>query len=75
MVEILTNVIMSTHVYSFCGHLFVQNNSGPIGLKSTASLAALIMKIWDQAWVNLLVREEILIIDYLRYVDLSLIHI
>ena len=69
MVEILTNVIMSTHVYSFCGHFFVQRNGGPIGLRSTESLASLVMKLWDQAWVNLLAREGISVIDYLRYVD------
>ena len=69
MVEILTNVSMSTHVYSFCGHFYVQRNGGPIGLRSTESLASLVMKLWDQAWMNLLAREEITVFEYLRYVD------
>ena len=27
------------------------------------------MKIWDQAWVELLIKEDLIILDYLRYVD------
>ena len=69
VVEILVNVVMSTHIYTFCGRFYLQRNSGPIGLRSTASLASLVMKIWDQAWVKLLERESVSLIDYVRYVD------
>ena len=45
VVEILVHIVMTTHVYQFCGKYFLQQNGGPIGLRSTASLASLIMKI------------------------------
>ena len=51
VIEIAVTVVMTTHVYDFCGKIFLQTNGGPIGLRSTASLANLIMKIWDLAWV------------------------
>ena len=38
-------------------------------MRSTASLAALIMKIWDQAWLSLAARESLSLHDYFRYVD------
>ena len=43
VVEISVNVVMSTHVYTFCGNYYLQVDGGPIGLRSTASLAPLIM--------------------------------
>ena len=67
--EIGVNVAMSTHVYVFCGRLYLQWAGGPIGLRITACLAALIMKLWDIAWLTLLDREEIDLVDYFRYVD------
>ena len=68
-VEILVNVIMGTHVYEFCGKYFLQVDGGPIGLRSTAYLASLIMKLWDCAWKKLLEREEVDLISLYRYVD------
>ena len=68
-VEILVTVIMGTHVYEFAGRYYVQVDGGPIGLRSTACLASLIMKIWDCAWQKLLEREEIESLDMFRYVD------
>ena len=53
LMEIMVNVVMGTHVYYFAGKFFLQSDSGPIGLRSTACLAALIMKIWDKAWIEL----------------------
>ena len=67
--EVAVNLAFATHVYEFCGRYFVQVDGGPIGLRSTASLASLIMKIWDTAWLNLLNREEIRVLLYFRYVD------
>ena len=60
---------MSTHVYTFQGRFFIQSDGGPIGLRCTASLASLIMKLWDVLWLRLLRREGIELIDFLRYVD------
>ena len=69
VLEILVNLVMSTHVYVFCGRYFLQKLGGPIGLRSTATIAALIMKLWDQAWVKLLDREGLRYLDFFRYVD------
>ena len=49
VIEIAVTVIMSTHVYKFMGKYFLQKQGGPIGLRSTACLANLIMKLWDIA--------------------------
>ena len=67
--EILINVVMGSHVYSFAGKIYLQSNGGPIGLRNTATLAALAMKLWDIAWLKLLVRENITVEAYYRYVD------
>ena len=46
-----------------------QRDGGPIGLRSTAALAALIMKLWVVAWQQLLEKEYLDILLYCRYVD------
>ena len=69
VVEVAVNLAMSTHVYTFQGKYFIQRDGGPIGLRCTASLAALIMKLWDVLWLRLLDKEGISLIDFLRYVD------
>ena len=69
VIEIAVNTVMSTHVYKFAGKFYLQRDGGPIGLRSTACLAALIMKLWDKAWVSLLAREGITFEEFLRYVD------
>ena len=47
----------------------MQREGGPIGLRSTASLANLIMKIWDTCWKFILEKENIDLLEYFRYVD------
>ena len=69
VMEVMINVAMATHVYSFGGKVFLQADGGPIGLKLTAALAALIMKLWDIAWLKLLENQKVVIHDYYRYVD------
>ena len=49
VVEIAVNVVTSTNVFNFCVRFSLQRPSGPMGLTSTASLAGLIMKLWDVA--------------------------
>ena len=68
VVEILVNV-MGSHVYTFNGDFFLQVAGGPIGLRSTACLASLIMKLWDRAWLALMDREGISLYDLFMYVD------
>ena len=36
LVEVLVNLVMSTHVYRFAGKVYLQSDGGPIGLRSTA---------------------------------------
>ena len=52
VVEIAVNLAMSTHVYTFSGRYFLHCDGSPIGLRSTASLAALVIKLWDMAWLR-----------------------
>ena len=69
LMEIMVHVIMNTHVYFFGGKFFIQKDSGPIGLRSTACLAALIMKLWDRAWLSLAKKHGLSILCFFRYVD------
>ena len=69
VVEIAVNTAMSTHIYSFCGQFYLQKQGGSIGLTLTASLASLIMKMWDRTWLKLMKREGIDILSFFRYVD------
>ena len=69
VMEVMINTVMCTHVYSFAGKIFLQCNGGPIGLRSTATLAGLTMKLWDVAFALLLEREQISVDEFFRYVD------
>ena len=69
VIEVAVHIVMSTHIYEFCGHFYLQSDGGPIGLRSTAALAALIMKLWDVAWKQLLKKEMFEVLLYCRYVD------
>ena len=69
VMECMVNVVMGSHVYSFGGKYFLQREGGPIGLRSTATLASMTMKLWDIAWLSLLKRECIKVFLYFRYVD------
>ena len=69
VIEVAVIICMGTHVYSFGEKIFLQCKGGPIGMRFTASLANLIMKIWDQKWLELLRREGINHLMYVRYVD------
>ena len=69
VLELAVLVTMGTHIYSFCGQLYLQESGGPIGLRFTASLANLIMKKFDKAWREVCEREGISYELYIRYVD------
>ena len=69
VIESAVLVCMSTYVYSFGPNLYLQCTGGPIGMRFTASLANVVMKHWDKAWVSLLKRENIKFDMFLRYVD------
>ena len=69
VLEIAILVAMNTHLYEFNGQIYRQASGGPIGMRFTACLAAVIMKLWDTAWVELMSREGFDIKMYARYVD------
>ena len=69
VLELAVLVCMGTHAYSFCGHLYLQREGGPIGMRFTASLANLVMKMWDCYFTNLAIESGIKILLYVRYVD------
>ena len=69
VVEVAVTVVMMSHVYTFGGKFYLQRNGGPIGLRSTACLAAMMMKLWDIAWTKLMDREGLEWFEYFRYVD------
>lgn len=68
-IEVAILVAMGLHLYSFGGQIYIQLSGGPIGLRFTACLAAVLMKIWDVAWLQLLQNEDIRTELYKRYVD------
>ena len=52
VLEIAVLTAMNTHLYVFNGQIYRQRIGGPIGMLFTACLAAVIMKLWDQAWLE-----------------------
>ena len=69
VIETAVLICMSTHIYSFGPDLFLQCSGGPIGMRFTASLASIVMKEWDKAWMQLMERENLEFDMFLRYVD------
>ena len=43
VVECAILTVMTNHVYTFAGKYYLQDNGGPIGLNSTASLSSIVM--------------------------------
>ena len=52
---IATEVLFTTHLYTFGGEAFKQLSGGPIGLRATCAIARLVMCIWDTLWKQVLV--------------------
>ena len=69
VVECAIITVMTTHVYTFAGKYYLQENGGPIGLNSTASLSSIVMCWWDKMWMRLLQRLFVKVLLYYRYVD------
>ena len=69
VLEMAAIATMSMHVYSFEDKLFIQRSGGPIGMRGTASLDNLLMKIYDCEWIKLAEREGLIVDSYSRYVD------
>ena len=69
VIKIITETMFRTHVYTFGGKVFRQSNGGPIGLRSTCSVARLVMKIWDNKWLARLSKMMVKIEAATRYMD------
>ena len=69
VIKILTLTMFSTHIYTFGGKVYKQLEGGPIGLRSTCSVARLAMKVWDDKWLRRLEMLRIKIEAATRYMD------
>ena len=69
VIETAVVVCMNTHIYRFGNNLYLQQSGGPIGMRFTAALANIVMKMWDLTWIKLMKREKMEWNLYLRYVD------
>ena len=69
IIQIVVLVMMSTHVYSFDGKIFLQQEGGPIGLRSTCAVARVVMNEWDMAWLERMESNNIVIRKGERYMD------
>ena len=69
VIEIAVQVMFSTHVYTFGGDYYRQTTGGPIGLRSTCSVARLVMKVWDDKWLQRLQELKVQIEEAIRYMD------
>ena len=69
VLEVAVLVAMNTHLYEFNGQVYLQQVGGPIGMRFTACLAAVLMKLWDAAWLGSMEKEGLDIDLYMRYVD------
>ena len=69
VLKISVIVAMNTHLYKFYGCVYLQTIGGPIGKRFTACLAAVIMKLWDTAWLESMDNVGLSKGLYDRYVD------
>ena len=61
--------MFNTHVYTFAGKYFVQQQGGPIGLRSTCAVARITMLDWDNKWQRRMEDNNIEMEDGSRYMD------
>ena len=69
VMRLAVEIMFNTHVYSFGGDCFKQNEGGPIGLRSTYALARVVMGRWDAKWKERMMSSNIKVEDDGRYVD------
>ena len=67
--EITIKFIMKNHIYEFKNTLRKQTSGGPIGLELTGDLAQVFMNWWDRQMKMRLMKENIILQLYKRYVD------
>ena len=69
MIKISTLVLMETTVYTFGGKIYKQKSGVGIGLRGSASLAKLIMAVWDGKWAKVMLSWGLKVQTYFRYID------
>ena len=69
IVEVGVLLAMGSHVFEFGGKFYLQLVGGPIGLALTAWLASIIMKAFDNLWLQTVISNGLKFLDYMRYVD------
>ena len=69
VMRIAVLMFFRTHKYSFGGRFFLQKSGGPIGFRSTCSIARLVMLWWDEELMELLVKNNIITNSEDRYMD------
>ena len=52
VMEVMVELLFSTHLYSFGGNTYLQKDGGPIGLRGTCAVARVLMCEWDMAWLR-----------------------
>ena len=67
--RIVTELMFENHLYTFNGKVYRQRKGGPIRLRGTCAIARLVMCAWDRVWLGKMVKNNITIASYLRYMD------
>ena len=60
---------MNNHMYRFDGHVYKQEDGGPIGDELSQAVARIVMIWWDQKFLNICKQLKLDILFYFRYVD------
>ena len=69
MIKISTLVLMETTIYTFGGKIYKQKSGVGIGLRGSASLAKLVMAVWDGKWAKVMLSWGLKVQTYFRYID------
>ena len=65
----MMETVFKNHVYYFKGKIYLQLDSGPIGLELTGAIARLILIWFDKKFLTLLSTLGIIVLIYVRYID------
>ena len=65
----MLNLVFTNHVYIYNGKIYLQSNSGPIGLEITGGIARLILIWFDMQFIKLTEIADIKVKLYRRYID------
>ena len=69
LVQINTILLMSSHIYTFGGKVYLQEKGAGIGLRASACLARIVMCQWDTRWAWHQQIQGLTVILFIRYVD------